>query len=418
MRGEIIAIGDELTSGRIVNTTSGFAARHLFEAGYEIYAMHTIGDTPRLIGEALKRAIDRVDFVIVTGGLGSTDDDLTNEAVSQALDRPTIPNLEILSIIRAHLDEISASPVSSLEKLAWLPKGADPFDPHAKMAGYRLIHNNKPVFFLPGIPSQMQQLMVDHVLPQLATWQTNQQFSTSQRLFKIFGLNEVQINELIEPIQFADSIQIGYYEVHPEVHLSLIIRDVPDNNPNQLLETASSIIEKTLGDSIYGLDQDTMESVVGSLLLQAEVTLAVAESCTGGLISSKITRVSGSSTYFLGGVTSYSNSMKERILHVPDTLLNKYGAVSDQVARAMAKGIRQESGADITLSVTGIAGPTGGTDEKPVGTVFIGFSSKNEDKTYRFQFSGNRQQIQEMTAQTALDLIRQYLLHLTAVNAK
>jgi len=320
MRGEIIAIGDELTSGRIVNTTSGFAARHLFEAGYEIYAMHTIGDTPKLIGEALKRAIGRVDFVIVTGGLGSTDDDLTNEAVSQALDRPTIPNIEILSIIRSHLDEISASPVSSLEKLAWLPEGADPFDPQARMAGYRLVHNNKPIFFLPGIPSQMQKLMIQHVLPQLSTWYKDQQFSTHQRLFKIFGLNEAQVNKLIGPIQFGDSVQIGYYEVYPEVHLSLIIRDVPDNNPDLLLETAAATIEKVLGEYIYGLDHESMESVVGSLLTQAGMTLAVAESCTGGLISSKITRISGSSAYFLGGVTSYANSTKERILHVPDTL--------------------------------------------------------------------------------------------------
>ncbi len=412
MRGEIIAIGDELTTGRIVNTTSGFAARHLFEAGYEIYAMHTIGDTPTLIGEALKRAIGRVDFVIVTGGLGSTDDDLTNEAVSLALDRPTIPNLEILSIIRAHLDETSSSPVSSLEKLAWLPKGADPFDPHARMAGYRLVHNEKPIFFLPGIPRQMQQLMIDHVLPQLTTWYQDRQLSTHQRLFKIFGLDEIHINELIEQIHFVNSIQIGYYDAHPEVHLSLIIRDTPDNNPDLLLHSASEKITKTLGKFIYGTGQDTMESVVGLLLKQTSLTLAVAESCTGGLISSKITRVSGSSTYYLGGVTSYANSVKEKLLHVPAKILHQYGAVSSQVAEAMAKGIKQETGADIAISVTGIAGPEGGTPDKPIGTVFIGFLGDDQKKTFRFQFDGNRQQIQDMTAQTALDLIRRHLLKL------
>jgi len=412
MRGEIIAIGDELTSGRIVNTTSGFAARHLFEAGYEIYAMHTIGDTPELIGLALRRAISRVDFVIVTGGLGSTDDDLTNEAVSQALNRPTIPNLDILSTIRTHLDEISASPVSPLEKLAWLPKGADPFDPQSKMAGYRLVHNNTPIFFLPGIPNQMQQLMTDHVIPQLAEWQKDRQIATHQKLFKIFGLNEMEINQLIEPIQFGDSVQIGYYEVHPEVHLSLIVRDLPDNNPDRLLHSACKIVEETLGDAIFGYNQDTMESVVGGLLTQEGKTLAVAESCTGGLLSSKLTRVSGSSTYFFGGVTSYADSMKEKYLYVSSEQLRRYGAVSKQVARSMAAGIRLGSKADIGISMTGVAGPTGGTTVKPVGTVFIGFSTDTEERTYRFRFDGNRKQIQEMTAQTALNLIRRNLLKL------
>lgn len=413
MRGEIIAIGDELTTGRIVNTTSGFAARQLFEAGYEIYAMHTIGDTPELIGEALKRAIGRVDFVVVTGGLGSTDDDLTNEAVSKALDRPTVPNLEILSTIRDHLDQISASPVSALEKLAWLPKGADPFDPQTKMAGYRLVHNNKPIFFLPGIPRQMEQLMIDHVLPQLATWYKDQKFSNHQRLFKISGLNEVQINKILEPIHFRVPVQIGYYEVHPEVHLSITIRDLPDNNPQQMLEKASRQVFDVLGDVIYGTDMDTMESVVGSLLKQTSSTLAVAESCTGGLISSRITSVSGSSAYFIGGVTSYANSMKETFLHVPNAIIHQYGAVSDQVAIAMADGLRRESDADIAISTTGIAGPDGGTEEKPVGTVFIGLSSKIEKMAHQFLFSGNRKQIQEMTAQTALDLTRRYLLNIT-----
>lgn len=410
MRGEIIAIGDELTSGRIVNTTSGFAARQLHESGYEIYAMHTIGDTPQLIGEALKRAIGRVDFVIVTGGLGATDDDLTNLAVSHALERPTVPNLEILSIIRAHLDEISASPVSQLEKLAWLPKGADPFDPQARMAGYRLIHQKKPIFFLPGIPEQMHRIMMDHVVPQLATWQQEQRFSTHQRLFKICGLNEMQVNEIMSSIPVGDSIRIGYYEVWPEVHLSVIVRDVPENNPEQQLEEVSTTIEQALGEAIFAIDQQTMASVVGALLSRAGLTLAVAESCTGGLISSQITAVSGSSEYYLGGVTSYANAMKEKFLHVDKVTLEKYGAVSSQVAAAMAWGMRETSKADIAISVTGIAGPGGGSDEKPVGTVFIGFSSRWEEKIEQFLFRGNRQQIQAMTAQIALDQVRRFII--------
>jgi nicotinamide-nucleotide amidase len=316
MKGEIIAIGNELTSGRIANTTSGFAARQLFEAGYEIYAMHTIGDSPTLIGEALKRAIDNVDFVIVTGGLGATDDDLTNEAVSMALNRPKIPNLEILSLIRAHLDEISSSPVSPLEKLAWLPVGAEALHPKGRMAGSQLIHDNKPIFFLPGIPRQMEHLLIDHVLPRLATWCPGPRLSTCRRLFKIFDMSEMEVNARIASLHLADSVAIGYYPVFPEVHLSLIIRDIEGNNPGPLFEDACKVVNSILGDAVYGHDQESMEMVIGSKLRETGMTVAMAESCTGGLISHKVTTIPGSSDYFLGGVTAYSNTMKIKYLHV------------------------------------------------------------------------------------------------------
>ncbi len=410
MIGEIIAIGDELTSGRITNTTSGFAARHLFDAGYEIYAMHTIGDTPSLIGEALKRAIGRVDFVIVTGGLGTTDDDLTNEAVSQALDRPTMPNLAILSQIRAHLDKISGSPISPLEKLAWLPKGAEALNPKGKMSGYQLVHNSKPIFFLPGIPSQMEHLLIDHVMPRLATWYSDLRPATCQRVFKVFGITEIEVNKRITSLQLEDSVSVGYYPVFPELHLSLTLRDKHDNNPESLFEKSSLAIQSILGDAAFGHGRDEMESVIGTLLLKAGSTLAVAESCTGGLISHKITKVPGSSTYFLGGITSYSNNMKHHFLKVSKKLITTHGAVSEEVAKAMATGIKKESGADIGVSVTGIAGPDGGTVEKPVGTVFIGFAIENDIKAFRYQFYGSREQIQQITALTGLDLIRKHLL--------
>jgi nicotinamide-nucleotide amidase len=410
MKGEIIAIGNELTSGRIANTTSGFAARQLFEAGYEIHAMHTIGDTPSLIGEALKRAIDSVDFVIVTGGLGATDDDLTNEAVSMALNRPTMPNLEILSLIRAHLDEISSSPVSPLEKLAWLPVGAEALNPKGRMAGYQLIHDNKPIFFLPGIPNQMEQLLIDHVLPRLATWYPGPRLATCRRLFKIFDMSEMEVNSRIGSLNLPEYVAIGYYPVFPEVHLSLIIRDVQGNNPEPLFHNACTVVNAILGDAVYGHDQESMEMVVGSLLRNSGLTVAMAESCTGGLISHKITTITGSSDYFLGGVTAYSNSMKTRYLNVAQPLIQAHGAVSAEVATAMAKGIRSETGADIGLSVTGIAGPDGGTPEKPVGTVFFGVATPEYSRARRFLFSGSREQIQKITAFTGLNLIRRYLL--------
>jgi nicotinamide-nucleotide amidase len=410
MKVEIIAIGDELTSGRILNTTSSFAARHLYDAGYDIYAMNTIGDSPILIGEALKQALSRADAILVTGGLGTTDDDLTNEAVSKALNRPTMPNLEILANIRTHLDEITANPVSPLEKLAWLPSGAEALSPQSRMAGYQLIHDNKPIFFLPGVPSQMRHLLIEDVLPKLSTWHEDHRLTTYHRIFRIFNLPESEVNRHITSLDLNPDVHIGYYPVFPEVHLSLTVRDKKDNNAKRLFKSSCKAITTVLGDSIYGINRDSMEKVVGNLLIAQSLTLSIAESCTGGLICSKITDTPGSSEYLLGGVVSYSNFLKSEYLGVSNDLLNKHGAVSREVAEAMAVGVRVRSKSDIGLSVTGIAGPSGGSDEKPVGTVYIAIATAEENWVSKFLFSGNRKQIREVTAQSGLDLIRKYLL--------
>lgn len=410
MIGEIIAIGDELTTGRIHNTTSGFAARHLFEAGYDIHAMHTIGDSPDLIGEALQRALRRVDFVIVTGGLGVTDDDLTNEAVSKALNRPTLPNFEILSLIRDKLDELSSKESSQLEKLAWLPKGAEALNPQAKMSGYLLEHEEKPIFFLPGIPTQMKHLLIEHVLPKLATWHSGTKLSTRQKLFKIFNMSEIEVNQRISSLKLADNVQIGYYPVFPEVHLSLTVRGHSREKLNETFTSSCELISKALRPALFGYDRDNMEIVVARLLSETGFTLATAESCTGGLISHKLTSIPGSSCYFLGGVTSYANSLKVSMLDVKRHDLDTVGAVSEEVARTMADNVKKITGADFGISVTGIAGPDGGTPEKPVGTVYIGLATPNETQVNRYLFSGERQEIQEITAQSGLDLIRSYLL--------
>lgn len=411
MKGEIIAIGDELTSGRIFNTTSGFAARHLFDAGYEIYAMHTIGDTPELIGEALRRAIKRVDFIIVTGGLGTTDDDLTNEAVSVALNRPTMPNLEILSQIRSHLDKISGNPVSPLEKLAWLPKGAEALNPKARMAGYQLVHNSKPIFFLPGIPSQMEHLMLEHVLPRLTIWYSDPSREVRQKMLRVFNMTEIEVNEKIAALKLDRSVKIGYYPVFPELHITLTTRGKATDKCDRLIIQAEEAIYNSLGDVVYGQNQETLEIIVGRLLNQKNMKIAVAESCTGGLVSHRLTKVPGSSSYYLGGVTSYANSMKSKFLNIETELLQNHGAVSKEIAAAMANGMLAKSGADISLSITGIAGPDGGSPDKPVGTVYMGLATADQTFVHLHYFEGTREQIQEISAGTGLDTIRRYLLN-------
>ncbi len=409
MQGEIIAIGNELTSGRIINTTSGFAAHHLFEAGFDIYAMHTIGDTPELIGEALTRALGRVDFVIVTGGLGPTDDDLTTEAVSEALNLPTMPNLDMLYQIREHLNTVAGPVVSPLEKLAWLPEGAQTLNPEAKMAGFQLIHDDKPVFFLPGVPHQMRTLLTEQVLPRLSEWYKKQKLSSLQRIYKVFGKTETELNQIVIDLQLPEDVEIGYYPVFPDVHLSLIVRSTDPSADREIFQTSCKTVEAVLGNAIYGRDRQTMASVVGDLLLQKGKTLTLAESCTGGLISHMVTSVAGSSGYFPGSVVSYANEIKQSFLGVDSRLLERHGAVSSEVAMAMAAGMRERSRADISVSVTGIAGPGGGSEEKPVGTVYIGISTEKKLQARHFLFSGNRYEIQQLTAQTALDSIRKDL---------
>lgn len=410
LRGEIIAIGNELISGRVPNTTSSFAARHLFAAGYEIHAMHTIGDDPTLIGEALLRALGRVDFVLVTGGLGSTDDDLTTEAVAKALDLPTIPNMELLNKIRLHLDSVAASPMDPLEKLAWLPQGAEALNINSRMSGYLLTHGNKPVFFLPGIPYQMQTLLLGEVLSRLPALYQNRHLTTCQRLYKIFGMEESEINRQVQELQLPPEIKIGYYPVFPEVHLSILVRTAANTDPHPLFNAACTAVETQFAKTIFGRDNDSMAAITLQLLEKKKLQLATAESCTGGRIGQLLTGIPGSSRAYVGGIIAYANSMKTAHLGVSEQLLADYGAVSKEVAEAMAVGLLQQSPADIAIAVTGIAGPEGGSPEKPVGTVFIALATANGARVLPCHFSGTRHQIQEITAITALNLVRKFLL--------
>ncbi len=414
MLGEIIAIGDELTSGRILNTNSRFAAGQLFAAGHEILAMATIGDTPAEIGLALRRAVARCDFVVVTGGLGATTDDLTTEAVAQAFARPATLHPELLARIRAHLGS-SGEQQHPLERLAWLPEGAEVLNPEGRMAGYLLVHDGKPIFFLPGVPHEMRELMADRVLPRLAAWKGGVVRQVRQRLFKIFGLAEIEINRRLAALESADPrVRFGYYPVFPDIHLSITVICEADGQCGPLLEEFAGRTEKLLGDAVFATDDCSMEGAVGNLLRRHGLTLAVAESCSGGLIARRITAEPGSSDYFPGGVVAYSNQLKESFLDVPAGLIARHGAVSPETARAMADGIRRRTGANLGLAVTGIAGPGGGTPEKPVGTVYFGLAGPEGSATHHRIFTGDRWQVQELTAQTGLDLVRRHLAGLPA----
>ena len=237
-----------------------------------------------------------------------------------------------------------------------------------------------------------------------------EKLATLQRHDKSFGMADAYINGLVANLTLDKKIHIGYYPVFPEVHLSLTVRTSSASDPGPLFAEACQAIEQSLGEVIYGRDQDSLASITGQLLKDHHPQLAVAESCTGGLLGQLVTRVAGSSSYFLGGVIAYANSMKTEYLDVSEQLLASHGAVSREVAAAMAVGVMNRSKADIAVAVTGLAGPGGGSKEKPVGTVYISVATKSTVHTQHFQFVGNRAQIQKITAKTALDLVRQYLL--------
>jgi len=407
MIGEIIAIGNELTSGRVLNTTSFFAANRLFTAGHEIVAMATVGDKPAMIAEALTKAIGRADFVIVTGGLGATSDDLTNETVAQTLQRPATFYPEILAEIKT-LSTAEGRPADCLlEKLAWLPKGAEVLEPGARMAGYLLVHAEKPIFFLPGVPHEMRHLLAEKVIPRLAAWPGGGARKIAERSYKLFGIGETEVNEQLASLEKMDSrIRIGYYPVFPEVHLSAIAIAEEESEAARLIALADGEIRLRLGSYILACGDQTLEGEIGRLLSGRGEVLAIAESCTGGLVAARITKVAGSSRYFLGGVVAYSNDLKERLLSVPAATLRQHGAVSAETAAAMAEGVRHRTGADIGVAVTGIAGPSGGSSEKPVGTVYIAVADAAGTQAHHFLFTGHRWQIQELACQTALGLVQ------------
>lgn len=407
MKGEIIAIGDELTSGRIVNSTSYFAASHLYGAGHEISAMATIGDEPDMIGRALKRSIERSDFVVVTGGLGPTRDDMTTEAAASALDLPTILYPEIFDKIK---QSRSFKEMPSMEKLAWLPSGAEILKPGEKIAGYLLVYQEKPIFFLPGVPHQMRELMLDRVIPRLAGWSGSDISRVRQKVFKVFGLPEPLIQEMLSSLEKNNQeLRIGYYPNAAEVHVSLTVRGETREEAVKCFEQGEAAIRDILGCCIFDEDGRVLEAIVGDILKEKGLMLALAESCTGGLLSHHITLIAGSSDYFLGGVVAYSNTLKVQLLHVDEKILQEFGAVSRETAIEMALGTRKITGAGLVLSITGIAGPGGGTDEKPVGTVCFALADAQKTLSFQYHFTGKRNTVQTKAAMTGLDLLRRHL---------
>jgi nicotinamide-nucleotide amidase len=407
--GEIITIGDELISGRVVDLNAWYAAGRLTATGLRVIRVTTVGDDQESISKVLQKALGEAQFVIITGGLGSTSDDITNEIAASALNRPLCLDEEMYEQIRAYVSARGMKMSRAFEKMAWMPEDSKILCPKENVCGFSLVENKVRLYFLPGVPEQMRYLMDEVVIPDLLLHCTALP-ALKHKVLKLYGLNEPSIAERLRDLpEKSGNVILGFYPRFPENHITLSLRGEDEPSVTGEIDLMEREIRSRVGSFIFASGDQMMEGVVGEMLLRKKLTLSVAESCTGGLIGNLLTNVPGSSGYFLGGMIVYGNQAKMDLLRVSKETLDTHGAVSDPVAREMAAGVRRELKTDLGLSVTGIAGPDGGTAEKPVGTVYIGLASGDETFSGKYRFWGKREQNKLNSAMMALDWVRRVL---------
>jgi nicotinamide-nucleotide amidase len=376
-----------------------------------------LGDHSPLFQDLLAEALARSQFIIITGGLGPTEDDITVAAAAQALNLRLLCDEVLLERIRRCLGERQIPWNERYARLALIPEGAQVLDPGGMACGFALKHGGARLFFLPGVPKEMRVLFDALVLPALVESAGGGEL-LAQRTLRLFGISEARLQQVVShlPDFQPGGVTAGFYPNFPETHLTLTMRGRDRQALEETLDRLTSALAREVGDVLLGSDLISLEGLVGRYLQKNGLTLAVAESCTGGLIGHRLTEVPGASDYFLGGVVSYSNDAKCDLLRVPAAVLARHGAVSPETARDMARGVREVFHAGIGLAVTGIAGPSGGSVEKPVGTVYIGLATDTGEEVWHYQFHGNRAEIKTLTAETALDRLRRELKKLSAIS--
>lgn len=411
MRAEIIAVGSELLSFSRTETNSLFIASKLIPLGFEIPRKWVVGDREGEIRAALQAAADVADVVIVTGGLGPTNDDITREVTAAFLGRSLKEDSRILAVLEERYGRFGLRLTENNRKQAQVPESAHVIpNPQGTAPGLLLVEGKTLIFLLPGPPRELYPMVDAHVLPLIQQHKkTSKVFS---RQLKVAGEAESRVDSRIENI----------YKAYPEVETTILSSpgiislyfvwkgDENSARADQTLDELSSRVESELGESVFTRGECSLAEVLGNSLRKDSLTLATAESCTGGWISKMLTDVPGSSDYFLGGVVCYSNAIKESLLGVPSELLAEYGAVSEEVASSLARGVQKLLRSDIGLAVTGIAGPGGGTEEKPVGTVFLGLALGNTVEVRKLSLPGDRDMVRKRTSNIALDWLRRRLL--------
>jgi nicotinamide-nucleotide amidase len=413
-RAEIIAIGSELLGSTRLDTNSLILSERLATLGIELRAKTVVGDSRREVAEHLRRALDRVDLVLMTGGLGPTDDDVTRDALADVVGRPLIEQAEIVERLRQRFARRNLQMPEVNRRQALVIEGGVVLDnPHGTAPGQMVEIGDKVVALLPGPPRELKPMMDALVEGPLA------ERVGAERLFRqpIFtvGRGESHVEELAQPVyskwlQRDPPIETTILAAPGQIELHLVTRSADAAAAKASLTRARDELIAVFGADVFSTDGRSMEEIVGRLLLERSLTIAAAESCTGGLMMSRLTDIPGSSAYVLGGAVVYSNELKVQLAGVPPELIQAHGAVSEPVAVALAEGIRSRTGASIGVGITGIAGPTGGTPEKPVGTVAIAVSSASAPTRSRlFLLYGTRTMIKFSAAQMGLDMVRRLL---------
>jgi len=411
---EIIAVGSELLVGGRLDTNSLFLTERLGVLGIEVRWKSIVGDDEHDIADALRASRRRADVILVTGGLGPTRDDLTREAVARAAARPLRRQPDAVDAIVGRLKGWGRVPTGRQLRQAFLPKGSEMLEnPVGTAPGFSFRWSGRFVAVLPGVPREAEQMFDVAVAPKLAT---TSDARLDRRVIHTFGLIEAEVDRRLAGVVTARTeISLGFLASPLGVMVSVTALGQP-SLIRPRLDKAVHTIKRRLGRYVFAEGADTMEEVIGRQLAQRGLTLALAESCTGGLIGHRLTQVPGSSAYFDRGVICYSNAAKTDLLGVSRGLLARHGAVSAEVARAMAEGVRMRSHTQIGLSVTGVAGPGGGSERKPVGLVYIGLDARGGRGTRttpiskEFRFHGDRATIKSRAAQAALNLLREWLV--------
>src|ERR687890_1036935 len=410
-RAEILTIGTEILLGDLLDTNAAWISGRLAARVVSIYRHTTVGDNKRRIIAALKEAASRTDLVITTGGLGPTSDDLTNECLGEAAGRKMVEYSEA----RRHVDEMfrrfGRTPTQSNYKQALFPEGSELIpNPAGTAMGAMLELDGALVATFPGVPGEMKGMFEETLEPLI---KERSEGSILSRTLWFTGIGESALAEQVQDLLDASDPTVAPLAGQGKVRLRVPSRgDAPEEAEKKIAPVADEILAR-LGDYYFGEDDETLESALGKLLKERGATLALAESCTGGLLAKRLTDGAGASDYFVEGLATSSNESKEQLLRVPNHLLVEHGAVSEPVAGAMAEGVRKVAGTDYGLSVTGVAGPDGGSEEKPVGLVFVGVSDEKGTEVERLDLSAwrrSREAVRERSANRALDLLRHRIL--------
>jgi len=409
MKAEIVSTGTELLLGETLNTSAHYLTGKLSSLGIEVDYHTTVGDNPERLEQVLRQAIERSDLLITTGGLGPTVDDLTKELIAKVLDLKMEIDPSSLEQIKQFFGRRKAHMPSSNEKQAFFPKSSKILpNPIGTAPGAIIEKSGKIVIILPGPPFEMQLMFDNYVWMELEQIVGPHVERMNERVLKVFGMGESAIEKVLGELMNLPNLTVALLAKRAEMHIRLVARSTETTfgEANETLNQVEEEIRQRLGNKVFGRDQETMVGIVGQTLNNKNLTISTAESCTGGLLGAAFTQEPGSSRFYLGGIVSYSNSLKQGLLGVSEKNLKTFGAVSEEVAREMAEGIRSKTGSDLAISTTGIAGPDGGSDEKPVGLVYIGFATSKNVHAEKFQFYGERESVRQLTVQAALNVVR------------